>query len=368
MNKPLKHRKDSRDLHGDPLDMGSNPSMPKAREVIQDAQKGGQLSGQERKMLNFLLAVAYPNLATAQRHYVTTVDLRAYLGSHESNDRIRAIFRKLGRIIPDVSFIDTTGEEMETFGGLVFGKMPKGEGIISYFFHLDLLPLLNRPAVFARIKLAILGQFVSKYAPMLYENLELYANREIKVWDIAVDDFRSLLGIGDKLKIFTELRKYVLSPALAEINDKADFTVVVEEIRAKRGTGRKVERLIFTIAIKPEREAEEAELRHKLKGAEGQPKPDKVRDPYTVDAFDGRTDRERGGIPLLKLETLEQARALFDDWGRERPDIERLEREWRIYEATKMETVRDTHKAFLGWVKKWKENRTKAIRKNDCDY
>jgi hypothetical protein len=341
--------------------MGSNPSVPKSREVIQDPQKGGQLSGQERKMLNFLLAVAYPNLTTAQRHCVTTADVRAYLGSHESNDRIRAIFRKLGHIIPDVSFIDTNGEEMETFGGLVFGKMPKGEGIISYFFHLDLLPLLSRPAVFARIKLAILGQFVSKYAPMLYENLELYANRDFKVWDIAVDELRSLLGIGDKMIIFTEFRKRVLSPALAEINDKADFTVTLEEVRAKRGTGRKVERLIFTVTIKPEREAEEAELRHKLKGAEGQPKPDKARDADTVDAFDGRTDRERGGVPMLKLETIEQARALFDDWGRERPDVDQLERDWRSYETTKTERVRNADKAFLGWLKRWKENRRKSI-------
>lgn len=339
--------------------MGSNPSVPKAREVIQEPQRGGHLSGQERKMLNFLLAVAYPDLTTKQRHQVTTADVRAYLGSHESNDRIRAIFRRLGRIIPDISFLDKNGEEMETFGGLISGKMPKGEGVITYNFHLDLLPLLSRPAVFARIKLAILGQFVSKYAPILYENLELYANRDSKVWDVAVDDLRSLLGVGDKMRLFNHFRSYVLSPALAEINDKADYTVSVEEVRAMKGRGRKVERLIFTVTIKPEREAEEAELRHKLKGAEGQPKPDTSRHPDTPDIFDGRTDRERGGPPLLATATFEEARALFDDWGRERPDIHALEREWREYEATKTERPRNPDKAFLGWLRRWKENRPK---------
>ncbi len=349
MDKLEKPRKDSRELRGNPLDMRTNPSVPKGREAIQEAKAGGQLSGQERKMLNMLLAIAYPNLMTAPRHFVTTSDVRSYLGSHESNDRIRAILRRLGQIIPDCTFTDTKGEERDTFGGLVYGSVPKGEGVIRFAFHPDLIPLLNKPAVFARIKLAILGQFICKYAPTLYENLELYANRNIsKSWNVPVDELRSLLGVGDKMANFADFRNRVLSPSLQEINDKADFTVDVEEVRATKGTGRKVERLIFTVAIKPEREAEEAELRHKLKGPIGLPKPDKHRDASTVDFTDGRTDKERGGPPLLRGETIEQAREIFNSWGQDRPDIYQLEQEWRAYEAGK-EPPRDPDKAFIGW-------------------
>ncbi len=110
MDKPEKPRKDSRELRGNPVDMKTNPSFPKGKGAIQEARAGGQLSGQERKMLNMLLAIAYPNLMTTTRHFVTTSDVRAYLGSHESNDRIREILRKLGRIIPDCTFTDTNGE------------------------------------------------------------------------------------------------------------------------------------------------------------------------------------------------------------------------------------------------------------------
>ena len=351
MNKPPPTRKDSRELRGNPLDMRTSPSVPKARQAIQEAQSGGLLGGQERKMLNFLLAVAYPNLMTAPRHYVTTADIRAFLGSHESNDRIRAIFRRLGQIIPDITFIEN-GEERETFGGLVFGSMPKGEGMIRFSFHPDLVPILHRPAVFARIKLAILGQFVSKYAPILYEHLELYANRNNKVWDVAVDELRSRLGVGDKMRLFNHFRAYVLTPSLKEINDKADFSVTVEEIRATRGAGRKVERLIFTVAIKAEREAEEAELRHRLKGAS---KPDELRDADTPDIFDGRTDKERGSNLILKMDTIEKARELFGSWERNRPDIYALESEWRTSQEGKAH-VRDADKAFLGWCRIYKEN------------
>ena len=357
MDKPEKPRKDSRELRGDPLDMKTNPSFPKGKETIQETRAGGQLCGQERKLLNFLLAVAYPDLMKSQRHYISTVDVRAYLGTHESNDRIRAIMRRLGQVMPDISFFDPNGEERETFGGLLCGSVPKGDGIIRYSFHPDLVPLLNRPAVFARIKLAILGQFVSKYAPVLYENLELYANRSIsKSWDVPVDDLRSLLGVGVKMRIFTEFRNNVITPSIQEINDKADFTVSVEEIRSSKGRGRKVERLIFTVAIKPEREAEEAELRHKLKGPIGPHKPTKGRDTATVDILDGRTDAERGGPPILRAETIENARDLFDDWGRDRPDIYQLEQDWRAYEAGK-EPPRDPDKAFIGWCKGYARRR-----------
>ena len=357
MDKPEKPRKDSRELRGNPLDMRTNPSVPKGRETIQEAKAGGQLSGQERKMLNMLLAIAYPNLMTAPRHYVTTADVRSYLGSHESNDRIKAILRRLGQIIPDYTFTDTNGEERDTFGGLVFGSVPKGEGVIRFAFHPDLVPLLNKPAVFARIKLAILGQFICKYAPTLYENLELYANRDIsKSWNVDVVEFRSLLGVGDKMSNFGDFRRYVLSPALQEINDKADFTVDVEEVRAAKGTGRKVERLIFTVAIKPEREAEEAELRHKLRGPTGPHRPAKGRDTTTVDFLDGRSDRERGGPPLLRADTIEKAREFFDDWGYDRPDIYHLEQEWRAYEAGK-EPPRDADKAFIGWCRGYAKRR-----------
>ncbi|CAK0743415.1 hypothetical protein CCP3SC15_1260001 [Gammaproteobacteria bacterium] len=304
-----------------------------------------------------LLAHAYPTITTALHHTVTTVEIRNWLGSHESNDRIKAILRKLGRMVPDINFVDLKGEERETFGGLIFGSVPKGDGIIRFFFHPELVPFFNKPAVFARIKLAILCQFRNKYAPAFYENLELYTNREIPIWDVAVDELRSILGVGDKMKVFTEFRRYVLNPALQEINDKADFNVTVVEIKSKR-RGRTVERLVFTVETKEERDLVEAELRHKPHGSQGH-KLDKKRNEDTPDFFDGRTDKERGGQVPLRTETYEMAREIFEGWERHMPDIYSLERDWRAYEAKKSEPARDPDKAFLGWLRKYRNNHQK---------
>ncbi len=354
MDKPEKPRKDSRELRGNPVDMKTNPSFPKGKGAIQEARAGGQLSGQERKMLNMLLAIAYPNLMTKPFHFITTAEVRAYLGSHESNDRIRDILRKLGKIIPDCTFTDTNGEERDTFGGLVFGSIPKGEGIIRFSFHPDLVPLLNKPAIFARIKLAIIGQFISKYAPILYENLELYANRSIsKSWDVNITELRSLLGVGDKMINFKDFRNRVISPSIQEINDKSDFTVLVEEIRATKGTGRKVERLIFTVAIKPEREAEEAKMRHNIQLPTEKYKSTNI---LTVVTTGGSSDDNKVDPLLLRSDTIDKARKIFENWGRDRPDIYYLEQKWRSFEAGK-EQLRNPDRAFLGWCEGYAKNR-----------
>lgn len=352
MNKPIKTKahKESRSLHGDPLNMATKPSVPKSLPAIREADAGGQLCGQERKMLNLLLSIAYPTLLTARSHTVTTAAIRDYLGTHESNDRIRLLFHRLGKLIPKIDFIDDKGEEREIFGGLLFGSLPKGEGIIRYAFNPFVIPILHRPAVFARIKLAILGQFKNKYTPMIYENLELYSNRDHPVWNIAVDDFRSILGVADKMPNFSDFRRFVLTPSLQEINEKADFTVTLEEVNNKR-RGRTVERLIFTVKIKPERAIEDSKFRAAVAMLEHKNSTAVVDD--TPDTPSKRTPS------VISQKTFDEARSkVFPGW-RKLPDLYALEKEWQEYEARQPEPARHPDQAFLGWLKKWREHHAK---------
>jgi hypothetical protein len=357
---------------GNPLDMSTHPTVPKARAAILSAQVGGGLTGQDRKLFNFLLAVAYPNMLKQNIHEVFMADARAFLGAHESNDQIRASLRRLASVILDFDYTTEDGEERFAVGGLLSASGPKGEGIIRYQFGIDVAPMLAEPAVFARLKLAVLGQFVSKYAGILYELLELRANLKEPEWSISVDDFRALVGAINKITNFSNFRKYALAPALDEINDKADLAVSVTEQKQ----GRKVIGLTFTIEKKPFREAMEAEMRHKAiqqrkgktSGAVRVERSDTTeRDTNTLDLLDGRTDRERGGFPpLLTSAGIEEARAIFASWGREAPDIYYLEKEWMAAQEGR-EPPRNPDAAFVGWCKRWKENRPKTIRKNDWD-
>ncbi|MBF0563412.1 MAG: replication initiation protein, partial [Alphaproteobacteria bacterium] len=253
----------------------------------------------------------------------------------------------------DFDYTTEEGEERWAVGGLISASGPKGEGVIRFQFGVDVAPILAEPAVFARLKLAVIGQFVSKYAGMMYELLELRANMNNPTWEIGVDDLRALLGVTGKMTNFAHFRNYALTSAISEINEKSDIAVTMTETKK----GRKVESLTFTIEKKDFRQAMESELQHKSvrkSGAAARVKRDgggSKRDPDTVDMLDRRTGRERGGWPpLLKSETLEQVREIAAGW-----DVGFLEREWYGWQQGK-EAPRDPDKAFLGWVKGYVKN------------
>ncbi|WP_338149466.1 replication initiation protein [Xenorhabdus bovienii] len=49
-----------------------------------------------------------------------------------------------------------------------------------------------------------------------------------------VEDFRSMLGLEDKYLKFSELNKFVIKPAIKELNEKSNLTVNVDMIKKGR--------------------------------------------------------------------------------------------------------------------------------------
>jgi hypothetical protein len=326
--------------------MSTDPTVPKALSAIQASEQGGELTATDRKLFNWLLAVAYPTLRENVEFKVLTADVRAYLGSHESNDRVIAAVERLSNVRLRLDYFAETDEERRYTGPLIVGDTPKQDGVIFFQFPERLKPMLAEPAMYARLRLAVMGQFRSKYAVVLYELLELYSNRDRPVWTVTIEDLRALVGVGDKMRNFKDFRSRVLDPALQEINDKADLTAEVEEVR----DGRRVATLIFRVTKKDARAAFEAELRHKA--VKDRPRRRRQRDGATPDLLDGRTDRERGGPPWLKAATIEAARQRFPGW-----DIEQFERQW-VEAQEGREPARDPDKAFLAWLERTLQGRS----------
>lgn len=325
---------------GNPLDLASDPTVPKALGAIQASEQGGELTATDRKLFNWLLAVAYPTLRETVEFRVLTADVRAYLGNHESNDRVMASVERLANVRLRLDYFADDDEERRYTGPLIVGDTPKHDGVIYFQIPERLKPMLTEPAMYARLRLAVMGQFRSKYAVVLYELLELYANRQQPIWSVAIEDLRALVGVGDKMPNFKDFRSRVLDPALSEINDKADIAATVEEVR----DGRRVAKLVFRVDKKDARSAFEAELRHKA--VKDRPRRRKRRDGATPDLLDGRTDSERGGPPWLKADTVEEARRRFPGW-----DIGQFERQWMEAQEGR-EPARDPDKAFLSWLER----------------
>ena len=59
---------------------------------------------------------------------------------------------------------------------------------------------------------------------------------------ITLVDFKYCLGISDKYLLYKDLNKWVIKPALRELNERSDLNVTVEQVKQ----GRKVIGLVFS--------------------------------------------------------------------------------------------------------------------------
>jgi plasmid replication initiation protein len=133
----------------------------------------------------------------------------------------------------------------------------------------------------------------------LYELLESVANKEIPDLRADVEELRTWLKVpAGKLKRWQDLRRYVLEPAVTQINDNpegAGFRVKMKP----RKEGRAIRWVVFEVLKTKERQALDAKLKDRDK---------------QLDLFDVR----------LRTETYEKAKEAALGW-----DIYLLESEWR---------------------------------------
>lgn len=331
---------------GNPFDLSTDPTVPKLFSAIQASPTAGKLTATDRAVLDFLLAAAYPTLETQTLHEVSVADLNTVLGSkHESTDWIIASLSRLRSTQLNIP-VEETGKdgkkrERVIVANLINGSVPRRSGVIRYSFYEELRPMLADPAVYARLRLAVIAQFKSKYATPLYELFEAHANRRIPVYKVDLDDLRTFLAVGNQMPNWADFRRRVLDPALKEINELSGLTV---EAPGMKKIGKRVVALTFRVGKKESREAVEAELRHKAVNAPAKVRKPRERDTRTVDLLDGRTYAERGSALVLKISTVEEARRKHPGY-----DIDHFEREWQAYQEGKT-PPRNPDKAFLAWL------------------
>ena len=121
-----------------------------------------------------------------------------------------------------------------------------GAGAVQLRFATDMLPYITRlETEFTSYRLEKVGRMSSVHAVRLYELLVQYLSigkREIEIaW------LKETLGIADEYPRMDNLKRRVLEPALAQINEHSDILVSYTQ----RKTGRVVTHLIFSIKPEP---------------------------------------------------------------------------------------------------------------------
>ncbi len=121
-------------------------------------------------------------------------------------------------------------------------KYCEKEGRITVKFTDDIMPYLAQEAKqkFVLYNLKEVSGFHSLYTTRLYELIQEF--KETGWIRKSVEQLREIFAVGDKLKLYKDLKKYTFAHACTEINDNYDMGLTFKEFKE----GRKIVAIEFT--------------------------------------------------------------------------------------------------------------------------
>lgn len=120
-----------------------------------------------------------------------------------------------------------------------------GEGRISLHFSTRIIPYLSQlQGKFTKYKLQHVTQFKSSYGVRLYELLLQWQSKGTR--EIEIDWLRKTWGLETKYKALKDLKKWVIEPAMKDINKHSNLWVKF----GQRKAGRRVVEFKFQFGLK----------------------------------------------------------------------------------------------------------------------
>ena len=213
----------------------------KSNELIRNRRHN--LSAVQQKIIIYLISKI---LSQDTDFKTVTIDIKTYASvvGIEINGRVYKQLKEDIKALSDKSYWLPTENPGETtlFRWIDTCTISKNSGKIEIKLSDSLKPyLLQLRGNFCRYELYNICFMNSRYSIILYEVLRSFC--WMGSWEVSISDFKSVLGIENKYSDYRDLKKFVLMPAVNEINDKTDLGVKVTPIKI----GRKIEKLSFNI-------------------------------------------------------------------------------------------------------------------------
>ena len=204
----------------------------------------GPATTRDRMLWGVLLHAVWPELGQVPSHELPLSRINGMFrerGGGQHADWIWPSAQRLART--HVQWIGTEGEHRSEGVEAVFGaelsEDSKQAPILRFHFPSLLVPILQDPQRFARLRAQVLLSLSGKYAATLYELLEEVANLPQPDLTVPLSDLRRWLHVPEeKYPVWYELKRWVLDPVLKRLNHHPDegtgFTVVLTPLRHKR--------------------------------------------------------------------------------------------------------------------------------------
>jgi len=214
--------------------------FPKPGELIEMVGTHA-LEASDRAILNILYRYAHDSGRLAEpgaKWEIPLAVVREAFSSHESGDRLKDSLKRLKSVVVSVSYIDRQAgakpEQRVVITGLfaffdISAKQLEKRATLRYQLPPELVPIIAQSGYWGRIKAEIVCAMTSKYAMALYEQVQLRAKLDRCVETIEIERFREMLGVPPRsYKLGPDFTRFVLKPALLEVNGLSDMDVEIQ--------------------------------------------------------------------------------------------------------------------------------------------
>ena len=211
--------------------------FPKPGELI-EIRGAHELEASDRAVLNLLYRHAHNSGRISDigaDWHIPLKDLR--ISNKNNNSYVVESLNRLMRVVVRVAYKEADGSDHVLLTHLFdFFDIPINEGnaasILKYGIPRKLQPILSQSSHWGRIKAEVVCAMTSKYAMQLYEVIQLRANMERCVEVFTLEQFRQIMNVPpNTYSRGHDLVKYVIEPAILEVNGVSDMGVDIQPRR-----------------------------------------------------------------------------------------------------------------------------------------
>ena len=230
------------------LDKGFTRNQSRTSPAISTAR--AKMSANELKAFYQISTLVKQDDTDFLIYEISSDDFVKKLGFSETNDSyIKDLCRGLLKQIFEIERPDGTWEAYSIFSSFKF--KPKVR-TITVRFNDEMKPFLLELTQYTKIhQVEYIRQFESKYAIRIYALLKDY--RLLSYRDIEIEALKKMLVLPKSYKDFTDISRFVLMPAVKEINAKSDLEIYSIDPIEKQG--KKIVRIRVNFGNKADKQA-----------------------------------------------------------------------------------------------------------------
>lgn len=205
-----------------------------------------------------LLAIALSKLHNDSRRevdqgFLISFTYEEWNRTFKQNQNLSQVFttanlRKMKSIGYEASFADTDNKREALLVGNWFSRVIKikdnGKKRIEVELDINTSKMIEKmDTCFTAYKLLEIAKLKTFHTVRLFELLMQFKHTGQLV--IFLDEFREAIGVVDKYPNYYNLKRRIIDPALADINENTELNVVFKCDRTEKTRGRKIEKIGF---------------------------------------------------------------------------------------------------------------------------